>query len=243
MPQCVLKRLTKEAAALEAKGRSPEKDEQSISDKQDKPSFRPEGKLPTRVHEESEEADFKPVKHPDHSAKMFHSEKTGQTFAAFMLSFFLSKTYEFWQRVYSISRQAQGRCNDIAMLAVINGAREMEENGDYTPEALATLRLLLVGWYGFGTSVAQTSLFLLVNRAVRRLSHLGMVNGVVSVGASCGLVVGPIVATKTFAWSLLGGAGALRHCTAFLVFSAVALFELIVTLFLSNNGSTYEYKL
>jgi hypothetical protein len=85
VPQCVLKRLTKEAAALEAKGRSPEKDEQSISDKQDKPSFRPEGKLPTRVHEESEEADFKPVKHPDHSAKMFHSEKTGQTFALGLL--------------------------------------------------------------------------------------------------------------------------------------------------------------
>jgi len=103
--------------------------------------------------------------------------KTGQTFAAFMLSFFLSKTYEFWQRVYSISRQAQGRCNDIAMLAVINGAREMEENGDYTPEALATLRLLLryvrlshVVWYASFTRLYAP---IATPRGLKALEYVG----------------------------------------------------------------------
>eukprot|EP00980_Cylindrotheca_fusiformis_P015048 scaffold4153_cov91-Cylindrotheca_fusiformis.AAC.2 len=49
------------------------------------------------------------------------------TVTTFILTFFLSHAYGYWQRVYSTTRQIQGRINDFCMLLVMGAKRS------YTP--------------------------------------------------------------------------------------------------------------
>merc|ERR1719506_681891 len=85
LPQCVRAELARQAAALEASGKSPLKDEQSISDAQDSNSFKPEGGVNSTRLGATRVSDFKLVKHPEHTAPMYRSERTGETYALGLL--------------------------------------------------------------------------------------------------------------------------------------------------------------
>lgn len=65
------------------------------------------------------------------------SWKIAQQLVAFVLSFFLSQTYAVWRKVYTLTRQIQGRLSDVGLLFAVNAERD--ELGVMTPRALAAV--------------------------------------------------------------------------------------------------------
>jgi len=66
------------------------------------------------------------------------------TLATFILTFFLSQAYGYWQKVYNTCRMIQGRINDICLLLTV-GAKRMPRNDEtgkdgYNDEAELLLR-------------------------------------------------------------------------------------------------------
>jgi hypothetical protein len=61
--------------------------------------------------------------------------------ASFMLSFFLSQSYQLWRTAYSITRRIQGRLNDIGLLCSQFATRNAT-TGRYTEEADELLALM-----------------------------------------------------------------------------------------------------
>ncbi|CAJ1948501.1 unnamed protein product [Cylindrotheca closterium] len=55
------------------------------------------------------------------------------TITTFILTFFLSQAYSLWRDFYSLTRQIQGRMNDLGLL--IAAAATRDKNGMYTAEA------------------------------------------------------------------------------------------------------------
>ena len=88
---------------------------------------------------------------------------------------------------------------------------------------VGALRVVLACQYAVMT-VGQTSLFLLITRA-SEVSEVGAVTGVTGAGVSVGLMLAPLIATNTLAWSLHNGADPFPfgRCAAFLLFAAVVI--------------------
>mmetsp|Transcript_8062 Transcript_8062/g.18208 ORF Transcript_8062/g.18208 Transcript_8062/m.18208 type:complete len:496 (+) Transcript_8062:270-1757(+) len=59
------------------------------------------------------------------------------TVTTFILTFFLSHAYGYWQTIYSTTRKIQGRINDICMLLVV-GAKRSFTSSSRTPETNGT---------------------------------------------------------------------------------------------------------
>lgn len=59
------------------------------------------------------------------------------TLATFILTFFLSQAFQYWQKVYNTVRMIQGRVNDFCMLLNMGAARGTDEHnhGMVTPES------------------------------------------------------------------------------------------------------------
>jgi predicted membrane chloride channel (bestrophin family) len=60
------------------------------------------------------------------------------TLCSFIITFFTSQAFEYWQRVYNTTRAIQGRINDFCMLLTISAERWQEEKDEstYTPTSL-----------------------------------------------------------------------------------------------------------
>lgn len=62
------------------------------------------------------------------------------TFTSFLLTFFTSQAYEYWQRMYNTTRKIQGRINDFCLLVTMSAERKVRyskkdfEDG-YSPRA------------------------------------------------------------------------------------------------------------
>lgn len=56
----------------------------------------------------------------------------------FILTFFLSQSYDVWRQVYRAGRVIQGRLNDVGLLLATSATRD-EDTGGYSPEAESTL--------------------------------------------------------------------------------------------------------
>ena len=52
------------------------------------------------------------------------------TLATFILTFFLSQAFAYWQKVYNTTRMIQGRINDFCMLLNVGTTRGQDEHHD-----------------------------------------------------------------------------------------------------------------
>ena len=64
------------------------------------------------------------------------------TLATFILTFFTSQAFAYWQKVYTTTRMIQGRINDICMLIVVGAQRGSEGSQDKSRSAIPDKRYL-----------------------------------------------------------------------------------------------------
>jgi len=82
----------------------------------------------------------------DALSKLNNLEKMWQyhlTFSTFVLTFFLGQAFSFWRNAYSLTRQVQGRIQDLLLLLNVHAQRGPGSGGPYsgvTPEANAAIR-------------------------------------------------------------------------------------------------------
>lgn len=91
------------------------------------------------------------------------------TLSTFILTFFLSHAFSYWQKVYNTTRMIQGRINDIAMLITMAAERGVDDIHDKTTKkARSNASIVDKGSQGFSKRAED-----LVNLCMRyvRLSH------------------------------------------------------------------------
>ena len=88
--------------------------------------------------------------------------------ATFILTFFLSHSFGYWQKVYNCTRCIQGRINDFCMLLVMGAERGVDEGVNKAPPARSNVSTNPKGSRGFSDKSGE--LVELCTRLVR-LSH------------------------------------------------------------------------
>ena len=91
------------------------------------------------------------------------------TLSTFILTFFLSHAFSYWQKVYNTTRMIQGRINDIAMLITMAAERGVDdENNETGKKARSNASTVNKGSRGFSKRAED-----LVSLCMRyiRLSH------------------------------------------------------------------------